>query len=214
MSDPLPVLLLHAAGRTPQMWQEQVTAIGGVVPVVAPWLAGLRPGKTATLSLAAAADEVLTVMDRYGMDSARVVGHQLGATVALKMAVTEPQAVAGLVLSGPMLALPKTAMLIHRTVIKLMPKAALAESGATRNDLLDALNLIASADFGKQLGLIDTPALVIAGSNDPDRKTAQHLAQQLGNAEFAVVPDGGSNPSMDAPLEYNSLLLDFLTKTQ
>ncbi len=196
------------------MWQDQVTAIGGDYPVVAPWLAGLRPGKAATLSLAAAADDVLTVMDRYGMESARIVGHQFGATVALQIATTEPQAVAGLVLSGPMLALPKTAMLIHRTVIRLMPKATLAESGASRADLLNALNLIASADFGKKLGKVDVPALVIAGSNDPDRKTAQHLAHQLNNAEFAVVPDGGSSPSMEAPMPYNDLLLAFLAKTR
>lgn len=88
------------------MWQPQVEAIGSDTQLVAPWLAGLRPGRAGELSLASAAAEVISTMDRYGFERARLVGHQFGAMVALEAAATEPEMVAGMVLSGATLARP------------------------------------------------------------------------------------------------------------
>lgn len=206
----IPVLLLHSAGRTPQMWQDQVEAIGAGKPVLAPWLAGLRPGRSTELSLTGAADEVLATMDRNGISSARLVGHQLGAMVALQVAATEPGMVAGLMLSGAMIAPSAMALRLQRAVIRLLPNKSLAESGATKADLLRALDLIATADFGKRVGHITAPALVVAGSADPSRSAAEELAAALPNGRYEEIPGVGADPSLDAPGEYNRLLLEFL----
>jgi 3-oxoadipate enol-lactonase len=210
---PKPVLMLHAAGRTPQMWQSQVEAIGSEVSVLAPWLAGLRPGKTAELSLTAAADEVLALMDRNGIEAAHLVGHQLGAMVALQVATTEPSMVAGLVLSGAMVTPSKMVSRWQRTIIRLMPNKALAESGATRADLIRAMDLIATADFGQHLNRVTAPALVIAGVDDPARMAGRELVEGLNDATFAEVAGAGAHPNLEAPEMYNLLLLDFLQST-
>jgi 3-oxoadipate enol-lactonase len=210
MDAPVPVLLLHAAGRTPQMWQEQVEAIGAGQPVLAPWLAGLRPGRSAELSLSGAADEVLATMDRNGIFTARLVGHQLGAMVALQVAATEPDMVSGLMLSGAMITPSAMALRLQRMVIRLMPNKSLAESGATKADLLRALDLIATADFGKRVAHITAPALVVAGSADPSRAAAKDLAAALPNGSYREITGVGTDPSLEAPAVYNQLLLEFL----
>jgi 3-oxoadipate enol-lactonase len=206
-----PVILLHAAGRTPQMWQEQVEAIGMSLPVLAPWLAGLRPGRPAELSLSAAADEVLATLDRNGIESARLVGHQLGAMVALQVAATEPTMVGGLVLSGAVVAPSALALRLQRSIIRLLPNKSLAESGATKADLLKALDLMATADFGKHLARITAPVLVVAGDSDPSRAAARNLAQSLPNGRYAEIAGAGANPCLEVPAEYNRLLMEFLT---
>lgn len=208
-----PVLLLHAAGRTPQMWQDQVEAIGMSRPALAPWLRGLRPGRKDELSLADAADEVLSTLDRNGIEAAHLVGHQLGAMVALQVAATEPTMVAGLVLSGAVVAPSSMAMGLQRIVIRLLPNKSLAESGATKADLLRALDLIATADFGKNLDRITAPALIIAGSGDPGRSAAQVLADRLPHGRYAEIAGVGSDPSLEAPAAYNQLLMEFLSSS-
>lgn len=210
---PLPVILLHSAGRTPQMWQPQVEAVGSRTQLVAPWLAGLRPGRPADLSLASAAAEVISTMDRYGFGRARLVGHQFGAMVALEVAATEPDMVAGLVLSGAALTPSRTGLAIQKTLIRLMPKSALAGSGATKADLLRALDVMASTNLTDRLDRITAPVLVITGASDQTKAAGQQLAGALAHGEYVELPAAGANPNVEAAGEYNRLLLEFLART-
>ena len=212
---PTAVVLLHAAGLTPQMWQAQVEAIAlgqaqePETQVMAPWLAGLRPGRPAELSLTGAAAQLVGSLDAYGIENAILVGHQLGAMVALQVAATEPERVAGLVLSGAMAAPGRVALALQKGVIRMLPNRALADSGATKSDLIKALDVIASADYGR-LEKVATRTLVIAGSADPLIASATQLAARLPNAEFAEVAGAGAHPNLEAPQKYNELLIAFL----
>lgn len=213
---PAPVLFLHSAGLTPQMWQSQVEAValrqgeGAEAPqVIAPWLAGLRPGKAGELSLPRAAAEVIGQLDRYGIERARLVGHQLGALVALQVAVTEPERVAGLVLSGALVAPGRVALAVQKTLIRMLPNRALADSGATKADLMKALDVIADADLGK-VEQITVPVLVVAGSGDPALEPAKQLAARLPDSRLEIIQGAGPNPNLEAPDAYNRLLTDFL----
>jgi pimeloyl-ACP methyl ester carboxylesterase len=203
---PLPVVLLHSAGLTPQMWQAQVEAVGTEVQVIAPWLAGLRPGRPGELSLSLAAAEVTSTLDRYGIERARLVGHQLGAMVALQVAASEPGRVAGLVLSGAFATPGKLALKLQKSLIRVMPNRALADSGATKEDLVRALDLMATADFGSRLAEITVPVLIVAGADDPGLPAARQLAAQLPDARLEVITGVGANPSLEAPDAYNRLL--------
>lgn len=207
---PTPVVFLHSAGLTPQMWQSQVEAVGAEVQVVAPWLAGLRPGKPGELSLTRAAQDVSSQLDRYGIERAWLVGHQLGAMVALQLATTEPERVAGLVLSGAVVAPSGLALRLQKGLIRMLPNRALAESGATKEDLIKALDVLASADFGKHLPEIKVPVLVIAGGGDPALAAARQLVELLPDARLEEIPGAGANPSLEQPESYNRLLTQFL----
>ncbi|MCA0297175.1 MAG: alpha/beta fold hydrolase [Actinobacteria bacterium] len=209
----LPVLLLHSAGFTPQMWQSQVEAIAaglGEVPAIAPWLAGLRPGRQGELSLSGAADEVAGTLDRYGIEKARLVGHQLGAMVALQVAVSQPERVTGLVLSGAFAAPGKMALRFQKSLIRMLPNRALADSGATKDDLVRALDLMATADFGPRLRDVTADVLIVAGAADPALPAARQLAEQLPSARLEVLDGAGATPSLEAPDAYNALLVEFL----
>ncbi len=211
---PAPVLLLHSAGLTPQMWQSQVEAIAeglGEVQVIAPWLAGLRPGKPGELSLGGAADEVSSTLDRYGIERARLVGHQLGAMVALQLAVTQPERVAALVLSGAFAAPGRLALRFQKSLIRMLPNRALADSGATKDDLVRALDLMATADFGPRLRAVTADVLVVAGAADPALPAARQLAEQLPSARLEVLDGAGANPSLEAPDAYNALMVKFFS---
>lgn len=195
------------------MWQPQVEAIGSDTQLVAPWLAGLRPGRAGELSLASAAAEVISTMDRYGFERARLVGHQFGAMVALEAAATEPEMVAGMVLSGATLAPTRAGLAIQKTLIRLLPKSALAGSGATKADLLRALDVMASTNLGDRLDRIAAPVLVLAGAADQTKAAGQQLAEALPHGDYLELPGAGASPNVDAPEEYNRLLLDFLAST-
>ena len=71
--------------------------------------------------------------------------------------------VAGLVLSGAMLTPGRLALGMQKTLIRMLPNQALADSGASKSDLLRALDVIAGADFGTKIGTVEIPALVLAG---------------------------------------------------
>jgi pimeloyl-ACP methyl ester carboxylesterase len=196
------------------MWQDQVEAIGSETQLVAPWLAGLRPGRTGGLSLDGAAAEVISTMDRYGIGRARLVGHQFGAMVALEVAATEPEMVAGLMVSGAALTPSRAALAVQKTVIRLLPKSALAGSGATKADLLRALDVMASTNLGDRLERITAPALVVAGASDQTKIAGRQLAEALPHGDYVELPGAAANPNVEAPHEYNRLLLDFLARTR
>jgi 3-oxoadipate enol-lactonase/4-carboxymuconolactone decarboxylase len=149
---------------------------------------------------------VTSTLDRYGIERARLVGHQLGAMVALQVAASEPGRVAGLVLSGAFATPGKLALKLQKSLIRVMPNRALADSGATKEDLVRALDLMATADFGSRLAAITVPVLIVAGADDPGRSAARQLAAQLPDARLEVIAGVGANPNLEAPDAYNRLL--------
>lgn len=210
---PAPVVFLHSAGLTPQMWQSQVEAVaaaGQERQVIAPWLSGLRPGRPGELSLSLASAEVTSTLDRYGIERAWLVGHQLGAMVALQVAASEPDRVAGLVVSGAFAAPGRLALQLQKSLIRMMPNKALADSGATKDDLIRALELVATADFGSRLRQFTVPVLVIAGAADPGRAAARQLVAQIPGARLVELAGAAANPSIEATEAYNRLLVEFL----
>lgn len=205
------VIFLHGLGHTPQMWQEQVTALPTGTKAVAPWLDGLRPGPVVDFDLTRAADSVLGQLNRFGVDQAALVGTGLGSAVAVAAAGRSPQAVSHLVLADPLPRVGRMAGGLQRMAVRAMPRAALAEAGLDRARMLTLMKTAAGLDLRRWLPKVEAPALVVAGSGNPPGVTAgRDLAGAIAGARFELIGRAGACAPLDAPAEFNSLLYDFL----
>ena len=78
-------------------------------------------------SMRDAADEGLGLLDVLGIDRAHLVGHSMGAVVAIEMALNEPQRVASLTLMEPLLGFlltPEAAAFVADTAQVALPRFA------------------------------------------------------------------------------------------
>jgi pimeloyl-ACP methyl ester carboxylesterase len=97
-----PVVLVHGLGGAASNWIALAPALARGSRVLVPEL----PGHGGSSPLAAApnlnpfADRVADVLEREGVTGATVVGHSLGGSVALRLAMRHPQLVGSLVLAG------------------------------------------------------------------------------------------------------------------
>jgi flavin reductase (DIM6/NTAB) family NADH-FMN oxidoreductase RutF/pimeloyl-ACP methyl ester carboxylesterase len=94
-----PVVLVHGVGMAAEIWQPQIAALSGGHEVIACDLLGhggssLPPEDP---ELADYAAQLLAVMDGLGLARAHVVGHSMGALVALELALLHPGRVLGVV---------------------------------------------------------------------------------------------------------------------
>src|SRR5205085_5654184 len=126
--------------------------------------------------------------------------------VALQMALAEPDAVAGLILSAAQVRPPAALMGIQQLLFALMPEATLLDSMAsdvpTRDDgllraaredasqtgkrgILEAMRATGRANFRSELGKIRKPTLVLCGSKDwANLPAARELARGIAGAEL------------------------------
>ena len=205
-----PVVLLHGAGQLPTMWQSQVEALGAERRAMAPWIAGLRPGRRFDLSLKTASAELINTLDLSGYRSVDVVAHQLGAMVALQAAVDYPDRIGRLVISGAVLLPGKLALRMQKAALRMLPVRGLENTGLTKDDLVRALDVMAEADFSSKLSQIAAQTLVIVGQSDATGQvSAKALAEQLPNGHLEVIP-AGTQPPLENPAAFNQAMVPFL----
>lgn len=85
---------------------------------------GRSGGVDGPVSIAEQADDVVSLMDHLGIDTADLVGHSLGATIALEVALTAPDRVRSLVAMEPLLLFalsPGAAQFVADTAAVAMP---------------------------------------------------------------------------------------------
>jgi 3-oxoadipate enol-lactonase len=225
------VVFLHAMGSSHRMWRPQLDALAGRYQVVAPDLPGHADDQS-RFSMSAA---VSAVRARTAQSQRLVlVGCSLGATVALRVALTEPRRTAGLLLSGTMVTAPRTAMAIQSAVTAVLPlrwTAALSArmvrpappltAAQFAHDIRragkaaqrDSLRELLRDDVAPRLGDITAPALVCCGERDRmNLPSAQLLAQRLPAARLNIVDGGDHLWNLQQPARFSALLEDFLTQ--
>jgi pimeloyl-ACP methyl ester carboxylesterase len=98
-----PLVLVHGLGGSASNWIELAPLLARRFRLLVPDLAG--HGRSEPLRSAATldrfAEHVAALMEIEHAGSAPVVGHSLGGTIALRLAVRRPEAVPGLVLAAP-----------------------------------------------------------------------------------------------------------------
>ncbi|HEY2006225.1 MAG TPA: alpha/beta fold hydrolase, partial [Solirubrobacteraceae bacterium] len=94
------VVLLHGQPGSARDWDRVVAALGsGVRPIAVD-----RPGwdgRSRARDLPGNAQAVFELLDTRGIERATLVGHSLGAAIAVWAAVEHPERVAALVLAAP-----------------------------------------------------------------------------------------------------------------
>lgn len=222
------LFLLHGLGQTPQMWQDQVVAMPADLPMSAPWLHGLRPGREAPFSLVDSANDLGAVITSQGVQRAYLCGINVGAMVAMQYVLNfdapspkgtdsaeqtgGPGVVGGLILVAPQIAPPKLAMRMQRLAIKAMPERRLASQGIQKSAMLQVLDAMAATNFSDRLAHITVPTLVLCGNSDRQAAPAsRQLAETLPNARLQII-EGGAHPNLDSPQEFNNAVTGFLEK--
>jgi pimeloyl-ACP methyl ester carboxylesterase len=96
------LLLLHAFPLDARMWEAQLSAFSGVLPVIAPHLPGFGGTEPAgeVMTMGVAADHALAELDRAGVDRAVVCGLSMGGYVAFELWRRARHRFAGLVLAN------------------------------------------------------------------------------------------------------------------
>jgi 3-oxoadipate enol-lactonase len=96
------LVLLHAFPLDARMWEAQLSAFSGVLPVIAPHLPGFGGTEPAgeVMTMGAAADRVLAELDRAGVDRVVVCGLSIGGYVAFELWRRARHRFAGLVLAN------------------------------------------------------------------------------------------------------------------
>lgn len=209
-------LLLHGVGETPQAWHGLSEALLAECPgeqVAVPWLRGLEPGTPERFALAEAAEQVLALdsSSRSETSGLALVGGSLGAVVALDVAVRAPARVSRLVLSAGQVHPPPGLMKAQQLVFANMPDRVVRRMGLDKERLLAALDAAARIDYRDQLASVAARTLVVVGGRDrANRPAAEQLAAGIPGARLEVLPGAGHRAHVDAPEEFNRLVVSFL----
>lgn len=205
------VTFLHGLGGSPMSWEEQVAKLPPQLPARAPWLRGLRPGSQEEFTLADAAADVLMNRQLDGVSTGALVGHALGAMVALQCALDDPQAVSHLVLVAGPARPPKSAMRLQRMALRLVPKRRLAAQGVSKDKLVLALRDDGRFDAQGSVGQVRCPTLVVCGDRDrASLPASRHLAAAVPGARLEIVDRAGHDVMRESTPAFNALLYDFL----
>lgn len=228
------LLLLHGAGSSHLTWPAALRRLPQTA-VYALDLAGhgrsQQPGRS---SIEAFARDVLDFVEALALQNVVVLGHSMGGAIAQQIGLLHPTAVSGLILMGTGARLrvapifldaiqedfEEAVDLINQHYWRQQPDAALA--AANRRSMLACPPEVMLNDFiacnqfdmRERIGEITLPTLVISSSQDQmtPAKFGHFLAEQLPQAELALIEQAGHMMMLEAPAEIAALVDNFLQK--
>jgi pimeloyl-ACP methyl ester carboxylesterase len=232
-----PVLFVHGWQAERGVWREVTTALNENARAIAVDLRGSGESRAATgpFALERFATDLWELTRTLALPPAVVVGHSMGATVALRFAVDYPQAVRGLVLIAPVPASgggysPKGEAYLRATAGDPdAAKAWLARTFATPPDearlrslidaaattrrevALESFESWAHADFADATRAINVPVLVIAPEKDAPETTLAKVTALLPHARQQLLAGGAHYAIVEQPAEIAGLIRGFTT---
>lgn len=228
-SQRVPLLCLHGAGMSSVVWMDVVRRLSPQRRVVAPDLPGHgQSARGCAVSIDWYRDTVVALRERLGMSRVAVMGHSMGAAIALKLALSLPERVAGLILlnGAGRLRVSKEVLDLLQKVLPAPPGFAdrmpgdladLMFSPTTDADLrarwqamlLSAPTEVVLQDFRAcdgfdvrpELPRLRLPVLLLAGEDDlmvPPR-LSQEVAGLCPGAQVQIVPGTGHLSHIEQP---------------
>jgi len=217
----LPVLLIHGAAASSAIWMMVLARLGRTLRAVAIDLPGHGPSPAPggeAESITGYRDAVGTLAATLCLGRSVLVGHSMGALVALDAALTWPDKMAALVLCGASPRLPVhddllavvrddyqqfPAFLAKRALspaVKPALRRAFVGAGLTapQQTALADYAAIAAADFTARLPALTCPVIWLHGADD--RIVPLPPEQSAGpNSAVIVLPDVGHILPVEAP---------------
>lgn len=166
-------------------------------------------------SVGAYAILIRQLMDMLGLPQVPVVGHDLGAAVAIELASTEPQSVTELVVVSVPLSdgvLNHRAFSSERTRRRWAPEGYEVESSRVDPEVVaQTLKSVKGLDLQGELRKLQCPVLAVHGSRDAivDSAGVQALSGE-GHIRVEVLADAGHFPMIEASARFSALLREFL----
>jgi pimeloyl-ACP methyl ester carboxylesterase len=220
-----PLLIMHGATGYIEDMKPQIFALSQTYLVIAPDSRG--HGRTSDsdqpLSYELMAKDIIALMDLLGLEKVHVVGHSMGGTIGLELAINFPEHVDRLVTIGASFS-PEGMTDEFRAYVETtnvdysrpeMVYQLYAPDPSNWPVLLEKLRvmILSQPDFTRdELAKVKTPTLVMAGENE-DTVRPEHtedLNQMLVNAEIYLVPYAGHGAPRDNPEDVNQAILKFL----
>lgn len=237
-----PLVCVHGAGGSSVAFMDLVRRLPPARRVVAPDLPGHGQSDRwhDTITIDGYRDAVGTVCAKLGLKQAILLGHSMGAAVALRLALSYPERVAGLVLvaGGGALRVDRELMaLLERelppepgALVDRMPPglAALSFSPETPAELrarwqavlLAAPREVVLGDFRacdgfdvrEALPSLRLPVLCVGGADDliVPPRLLADTAARIPGAEVRIVDRAGHLPHLEQPDAFAALLEPFL----
>lgn len=199
----------------------------------------MLPGLPTIADLAADVTHLLAALEAGAVD---LVGLSLGGGVALQIAVDNPELVRSLTIVNAAATLRPGLRRLPSSLVRLallfsgksdalgwrvgqglFPQDAQSElrslvakrlAEASRSDYLRAILAILRFNLKNRVHGIGVPTLVLAGEYDKTipLRSKQALAAAIPGARLAVIEGSGHATPLDAPDQFNRLLLDFLAE--
>lgn len=221
-----PLVLLHGGAVDSRFFDQNVDSLAERFRVIAIdlWGHGRSPDRAGPFSLASFATDVAELIETVAGGSAHVLGHSIGAAVALDLTLRRPELVRQLVqVSGgfDVDADPSTGMSIDEMV-----KGTVQFLGSTYGEVSPDgekhFPIVTRKDFelssrepkltAAQVGAITHRTLVMAADDDITPLDHQvDFYQALPNGELAVVPGTSHFLLQEKAALCNAIILDFLT---
>lgn len=226
------LLLVHGAGGRAAAFQAQLSLLGEHLNIAALDLPGHGqtpgPGRQRVEDYADWLAEVLAA----GPVRPVLLGHSMGGTVAMNLALSHPRLLRGLILlsTGPRLPVAPailqgleqdfeaTVERIVRLAYSMQADPSLIRQGianmtATGPEVvLGDFQACDQVDLRPRLAEINLPTLVLTGELDRmiPPKFSEQLAQSIPGAQLRIIPGVGHAPHLEDHLRTNQALGDFM----
>ena len=233
------IALVHGNVASSRWWEKVIPGLSGAYRVIAPDLRGFgrsgKPGQGYAIQQYAA--DLAALAEALRLGAAHWMGHSLGGSVVLQLALDHPGRVRSLCLIDPG---PAEGLLTPEERFPILAltaqrrdhmKAALAAIAATTpqdayfetlvDDAMAAGEvLIPNArdlntwNVQERLGEIAVPTLIIQGEQDPlvPLEAVRRTAAGIRGARLEVMPGVGHSPLIERPAAVTKLVLEFVER--
>jgi len=212
-----PVVLVHGLAGSSGWWSRNLERLGGRFTL---YIVDL-PRRT--FSLRQAHVWLAEAMGAAGLARAHLIGHSMGAAIALRLAADQPGLVDRLVLVAPAglatgrsfvgHALP-LAQALRRVSPDFLP---LLVQDAVRTGpvvLLRAARELLAGDVRGLLGAVSAPALLVFGRRDMlvPPSLGEVFRAEMSDARLVVIDDAGHVPMYEQPETFDRVVSQFLAQ--